>query len=572
MCGIAGIIGHFSARNKIELVLHSQHHRGPDYTGIWRDAHICLGHNRLSIIDLSDAANQPMTDASGRYVMVFNGEIYNYKELRQKYLAGEPFKSPGDSEVLLALYVKMGAAVLHELIGMFAFAIWDTVEQKLFAARDCFGVKPFYYAQQDDNFLFASELRSLWAAGIVRKPRADIWSAYFNTGSYGMPADTFWESMYQLPAGHFMHYSQPSGLQIEQWYDFTAAVATQNIFENEDELHHAYLDLLKDAVAMRFRADVPVGFTLSGGLDSSLLLAAIHYLFPRNEAIKAFTFYSGNALYDELPWAQKLVARTSKPLEPVKLDKDDVIPLCEEMSSMQAEPFGAIPTVAYHQVFVQAKKEGFKVLLDGQGMDEAWAGYDYYYSGSNHLVQGSVSSPVKNIVVDPAFALVQQDVVIDKPFSSTLQNLQYRDLFFTKLPRALRFNDRASMLASVELREPFLDHRLVEMAFAQTDSMKSRNGQPKWMLRRIAAEWLGNDLAFAPKRPVQTPQREWLRNELKEWANEQINWLATTGNPGWFNGKKMMQEWQSFQQGEGDNSFFVWQWINTALLLRNDVS
>jgi asparagine synthase (glutamine-hydrolysing) len=330
--------------------------------------------------------------------------------------------------------------------------------------------------------------------------------------------------------------------------------------------------LLKDAVALRFRADVPVGFALSGGLDSSLLLASIHHLFPENNDIKAFTFYSDNALYDELPWARKLVARTSKTLEPVKLDVDDAIALSEQMSRMQAEPFGAIPTVAYHQVFAQAKRKGFKVLLDGQGMDEAWAGYDYYYTGTNHLVQGSVSSPVRNKIVDESFASLQQQHLIEQPFSSALQNLQYRDIFYTKLPRALRFNDRASMLASVELREPFLDHRLVEMAFAQTDNMKSHNGHPKWMLRKIAAEWLGDDLAFAPKRPVQTPQREWLRNELSEWADAQISWLANSGNPGWFDGKLMMEEWSSFRKGEGDNSFFVWQWINTALLLKDGIS
>jgi asparagine synthase (glutamine-hydrolysing) len=204
------------------------------------------------------------------------------------------------------------------------------------------------------------------------------------------------------------------------------------------------------------------------------------------------------------------------------------------------------------------------VLLDGQGMDEQWAGYDYYrtaVNGSAPLIQGIRQSPVRPECLVPGLCpLAWQPPA---PFPDRLRNLQYRDICFTKIPRALRFNDRISMRASTELREPFLDHRLVELALRQPAERKIRDGQQKWMLRSLVTELLPKGVLEAPKRPLQTPQREWLRGPLRGWATERIGYALESG---WLDADAARREWQVYCAGEGDNSFFVWQWISLGLL------
>ncbi|MEO7310323.1 MAG: asparagine synthase (glutamine-hydrolyzing) [Chitinophagaceae bacterium] len=570
MCGIAGVIGQ-EKDGQIRNMLQTQHHRGPDNTSIWTDGVASLGHNRLSIIDLSAAANQPMTSADGRYVIIYNGEVYNYIELRDIFLKDQTFTTHSDTEVVLAMYIKYGPNMLNKLIGMFAFAIWDTQEKNLFASRDRFGVKPFYYATFNNQFVFASEIKTLWAAGVPRQPKDAVWADFFYSGSYGNADETFWQQIEALPAGHYLHYQPGGAVKLQKWYQFENSILLQDSFKDDEAFTDAYLPLLKEAVSLRFRADVPVGINLSGGLDSSVLLAMVHQLFPESDKIKAYTFYCNNKDYDELPWVQQMIARTAKPLEATLLRAADVPALAQKMADAQDEPFGGIPTIAYSNIFKTAKEQGYKVLLDGQGIDEAWAGYDYYFKADAGLVQGTNQSPIKPDALNQDFiAIINNEQVTPVPqlFPDRLQNIQYRDIFFTKIPRALRFNDRASMLWSVELREPFLDHRLVEMAFAQPEHRKHKEGVTKFLLRKMATQWLGGNVAFAPKRPLQTPQREWLRHELKEWATFQIEWLAKQNPNGWFKPDIMMKYWQDYLHGQSDNSFYIWQWINAAMLLR----
>ncbi len=570
MCGIAGIVGpqHFDVNT--QQVLHSIAHRGPDYSGEWQDSFCWLGHNRLSIIDLSAAGNQPMHSHCGRYVIVLNGEIYNYKELCAQYLQDRTLRSSGDTEILLELYALRGKAILNELIGMFAFAVWDKEERTLFAARDRFGVKPFYYALHHENFLFASEIKTLWVAGIPKEANQQVWSSFFMYGTYGMPYESFWNGIQALQAGTWLEWNEREGkLHTEKWYEFEANIQKLEASCAPEQRLAAYPDLLIEAVRLRFRSDVPVGVAVSGGLDSSLLLSTIQKAFDSEKALEAFTFYCNNPAYDELPYVEQLTRDTPIHLNEVLLDYKKVAMLALQMSHLQDEPFGGMPTLAYANIFSEAQKRKITVLLDGQGMDEAWAGYDYYWNNSNDVVQATTTSPTRPATLEPGFAALASPLSFPAPFNNRLQNLQYRDLFYTKLPRALRFNDRASMMYSIELREPFLDHRLVETAFSLPASMKHQNNLSKFALRQIAENWIGGQLALAPKRALQTPQREWLKHELKEWAMEKISWLAHQGNPGWFNGQEMENAFKAFAGGEADNSFYVWQWINTAILLEN---
>lgn len=578
MCGISGIVGPNWQETQLDSMIQIMHHRGPDANGkfISPDHKVGLGHNRLSILDLSDAGKQPMESASGRYILVFNGEIYNYKELYEE-LAGYPFKSKSDSEVLLAAFEKWGIHCLNKLAGMFAFAIWDNAEQTLYGIRDRFGVKPFHFAQdQKGNFYFASEIKALHAAGTPKSANEAAWANYLVYGLYDHDDQTFWKHINKLPGGHFLKW-HGGQLETRQWYRFEERIADTWDSRKEREVKDEYLTLLQESIKFRFRADVPVGINLSGGLDSSILLGLVdQYKGPANELV-AFTFATGDARYDELPWAKEMLAHTQHPHEVCYLKPTEVPALCQKIQQTQDEPFGGFPTIAYSKVFERAREMGILVLLDGQGMDEQWAGYEYYHKYlqmeaiapgaiATGPVQASRSSTFKVDCLLPEFADCAKPMTMPIPFPDALRNIQYRDTFYSKIPRALRFNDRISMMYSTELREPFLDHRLFELAFQQPDYLKIQGKTHKWLLRGLVDEVLPRTVSRAPKRPLQTPQREWLANELREWTNDCITDMLQQYGGIWVDTKKVRQAWDNYQKDKPDNSFFIWQWISLSLV------
>ena len=548
-----------------------QKHRGPDAEGIYIDsAKIAgLGHNRLSIIDLSDAGRQPMKSHFGNQQIVFNGEIYNYLELKRELEAEFEFRTQTDTEVLLAAYQKWGAGCLDKLIGMFAFIIWDESEKTAFAARDRFGVKPLYYHRKNDGTLFiASEIKTLHATGIPRVSDEKTWSTYLTYGLYDHSEKTFWKDIKSVPPGHTLHWKK-NKMQISCWYDIAERVGDEYDRRSEEEVRDEYFELMKESVNLRFRADVPVGINLSGGLDSSSLLGLVHAVQGADSDVKAFTFTTGDENYDELPWVKEMLAKTNHPLIVSELSTDDVPELAVEIQHSQDEPFGGMPTLAYAKLFEKARKNGVIVLLDGNGMDEQWAGYDYYNSalngGSPSVIQGTREKPVRPECLAPEFRKLAEPLEFPNVFEDKVRNLQYRDTRFTKIPRAMRFNDRISMRSSTELREPFLDHRLFELALRQPTERKISNGTRKKMLREISQKLLPEKLSESPKRPLQTPQREWLRGELKDWADDQIKNAVSKNFAGWFEKDTVLDSWKRYCQGESDNSFYVWQWIDIGL-------
>ena len=570
MCGIAALIGGAPRRAMLDGMLERLRHRGPDATGVYADplGEVLLGHTRLSIIDLSQAAGQPMTSADGRFHVVLNGEIYNYRELRAE-LAEYPFRTASDTEVLLAAFARWGTGCLDRLLGMFAFAIWDSQERRLIAARDRFGVKPlFYHLAADGTLMLVSEIKALWAAGAPAEPNAETWAGYLVGGAHEEEARTFWRGIHAVPAGHLLEWHDGQ-IGVRCWYDL-ANERTLDIDERSlQRAQEEYLDLLCDSVRLRFRADVPVGLNLSGGLDSSLLLGLVDLVQGRDSALSVFTFVTGDARYDELPWVEQALARTPHQLVVSRLSPADVPALAASVQEAQDEPFGGIPTLAYAQLFGAARERGITVVLDGQGMDEQWAGYDYYrFAGaaSPPLVQGSVSRATRPECVRPDFAALAPPARGGGPFPDALRNLQYRDARYTKLPRALRFADRVSMRSSIELREPFLDHRLFELALRQPASRKIGPQGGKQLLRSLAGVVVPLRVAEAPKRAVQTPQREWLRGPLRQWATAQIEGAIDAVGGSWLDARAVRAEWSSFLAGHSDNSFFVWQWISLGLM------
>jgi asparagine synthase (glutamine-hydrolysing) len=577
MCGIAGIFGRAWDESQLDAMVSSQQHRGPDARGVYVDPTKVagLGHNRLSIIDLSPAGQQPMSTPNGRFHIVFNGEIYNYLELRAE-LADYPYCTQTDTEVVLAAYLRWGRDCLDHFIGMFAFLLWDEQEKSLFAARDRFGVKPLNYCFRDaDTLLVASEIKALHAAGVPVEFDPVTWSTYLAFGAQDHSERTFWQGVKLLPAGHTLVWER-GVLQIKCWYDLAERSGTELDRRPVQTVQDEYLSLLADSVRLRFRSDVPVGINLSGGLDSSILLGLVRRLQGVDSEVTAYTFVTGDKDYDELPWVEQMLAHTHHPLRVCGLTPGLVPGLATSVQAHQDEPFGGLPTLAYARLFELARADGTIVLLDGQGMDEQWAGYDYYLAALNGngtaktLVQGTKESPVKPECLAPEFRSLAQPFNVQEPFPDKLRNLQYRDARYTKIPRALRFNDRASMRSSTELREPFLDHRLFELALRQPVERKIVDGTRKWMLRQLGKQLLPNGVVEAPKRPLQTPQREWLRGPLRTWANERIETALDTFGGDWLDGDRTRAVWRDYCDGKSDSSFYIWQWISLGLMAANE--
>lgn len=564
MCGIAGIVSEKSGlENNLIGMLHSQHHRGPDYTGHYFENGIYLGHNRLSIIDLSHDANQPFPSSDNRYHIVFNGEIYNYLELKEELSLFYTFKTKCDTEVLLASFIKWGTNCLNRLVGMFSFAIWDTQTKTLFAARDRFGVKPFHYSINPDHFIFSSEIKAIWSSGLVSKQMEEsVWASYLAYGVYADVNNTFWKNIFQLPAGHFLTYHNHQ-LNIEKWYHFKENVNGLNIPDNQDLLSEMLEEKLLKSIKYRLHADVNVGFNLSGGIDSTLLFLLIQKQLDFKYT-SAFTFYSNDNRYDELDWVNQIIGDTQLNWEKVLVNPLEIPTLAKFMQDKQDEPYSGIASLAYSRVFEAARNKNYIVLLDGGGMDEQIAGYDYYTNNSGSLVQGTNTSPVRINCIDSEFLSLAHKPSFPKPFNDEIKDLQYRDIFYTKLPRDLRFNDRMSMAYSTELREPFLDHHLVELSFALPLKYKIKGEQKKWILREIIRKYKNVPIVEAPKRPIQTPQREWLQHDLKDWV---LDTIQTGFSKYSFLDKQQTQvELNKYFNGEIDNSFFIWQWITLGMI------
>lgn len=575
MCGIAGIFGKGWPGADLAAMVASQHHRGPDQQGVWIDPshQVGLGHNRLSIIDLSEAGRNPMANADGSLQIVFNGEVYNYLELRDE-LAGYPFRSRTDTEVVLAAYEKWGEKCLDRFIGMFAFLLWDGRKQRLFAARDRFGVKPLHYHRRASGgcLLMSSEIRALHAAGAPSTPNPRAWSTYLVYGLHDHTDETFYDGIRTVPPGHYLTWEPSGATSVRRWYDLAGHVGQDFDTRPQETVEEEYLALLIEATKLRFRADVPVGINLSGGLDSSVLLGLVQKIQGPDSDVKAFSYVTGDPRYDELPWVQKMTAHTRHPVVVCPLAAHEVPALAASVQAHQDEPFGGIPTLAYTRVFERAREQGVIVLLEGQGQDEQWAGYDYYEklagaSTDAAPLQGTKQRAMRPECLAPEFRELARPLEAPKPFPDPVRNRQFLDAVYNKIPRALRFNDRVSMRSSTELRQPFLDHRLFELAMRQPADRKLRDGVRKYTLRRIARSGglVPADLVEAPKRPLQTPQREWLAGPLRGWVEECLDTALAEHRGGWMIEGEVRAAWQEYLSGASDNSYYIWQWISLGM-------
>ncbi|MBL0071341.1 MAG: asparagine synthase (glutamine-hydrolyzing) [Bacteroidetes bacterium] len=551
MCGISGIVGRMQTSVNREL-LHSMNdavaHRGPDGAGLFCENEVGLGHRRLSIIDLSDASSQPMV-FNDRYVMVYNGEIYNYLEIKEELIAaGFSFKTSGDSEVLLVAYHHWGADCLKRFNGMWSFAIYDRDKRIVFCSRDRFGVKPFYYAEHNGDFYFGSEIKQLLAAGIKPVAEKEIVIDYLVLGLEEYDHRTFFKNIYRLLPGHKLVIDLNSGKRtIEKYYHLK--ISNQATGWDLETAASEYFSELQRSVIYRLRSDVRVGTCLSGGLDSSVIasLAARNYKHHSGESFHAITASSIDQQNDEVAYAKQVADASGLNWHITRPSSGDFMDSIDEVVKVQEEPFGSPSIFMQYFVMKEARRQGCPVLLDGQGGDETLLGYQRYYPAylkslsPVKKVQGLMNSSDNSgmsvwkllqsyfyftnaglrirrqeqrsgFLKPECFEMMNRALIKEiADASGSISALQILEITKSQLPHLLRYEDRNSMRFSIETRLPFLDYKLVEMALSINNEFKIRNGYSKYILRTGAKGivpdsilWRKNKIGF------EAPSRVWL--------------------------------------------------------------
>ncbi len=570
---------------------------------------------RLAILDLSPAGHQPMCDPSGRYWIVFNGEIYNYLELRDELSAhGHAFRTGSDTEVLLAAFATWGLDMLPRLNGMWGLALWDAGERRLVLARDRFGVKPVYYTVRDGRLAFASELKPLVLAG-PRVPRAEAIHALLARDWVDHRPETFFEGVFQLPAGHVLVATAgapgaPGRPEVRRWWDLDPARRTRLAPAAAAE---RFRELFDDAVRLRLRSDVPVGTCLSGGLDSTAIVTTAAGMLPH--AMRTFSVsYDEGAAFDERPWIDLAVARVGATAATVVPDGRDFWETFDALVCHQEEPAAGMGIYSQWHVMKLAGRggHGMKVLLDGQGGDELLGGYHrYYFPYLRDLLRrgdftgfasafsgvafgqrlGVAQTAAKTVMplLPPAlfdwgrrtFGQGKDRVLGEalKPFhapeprpprrfESRLSNQLAWDLTARFLPSLLRYEDRNSMAWSIETRLPFLDYRLAEFVFSLEDETRIQGTTTKALLRdALGGRIPPAILARRDKKGYETPTDVWIRTREAPRVRELLLAPDAASRP-YLDRDAVARELEDYLAGRRNIGLQVWRWLHLELWLR----
>lgn len=595
MCGIAGVFNSRGQLNPHDLkrMTDAIAHRGPDGEGHWMNAEstIGLGHRRLAIIDLSDAGSQPMTSLGGRYTIVFNGEIYNYVELKEELIKkGYSFHSHSDTEVLLNLFIEKGDRCLSYLDGMFAFAIWDNVEKKLFCARDRFGEKPFYYHFIPGKlFVFASEIKAIKAYGVPLSFHPHRIGWYLND-IYALSnplkqEETFYRQVQKLEAGYSLTIDSELTLRKKKYWDIDINHIDLSISFNEAKEHFKHL--FHQSVQLRLRSDVPIGTSLSGGLDSSSVVCVISEMLRSSGGTqKTFSARFKNYDKDEGKFIEEVIRGKQLQAFYTWPEADHLLNQFEQFMYHQEEPVGTANQFSQWEVMKLARQEQVTVLLDGQGADEIVTGYSHYFDTYFHELHTfypdrfdkelhayieninpgyefvlykqkeakTLSSRTKSLIYPLYKKIVKPVLPIKKNYSGLmdpdygLEANRHGDYFYFdytkglnrglyndakngKLEDLLRYGDKNSMAHSREVRLPFLSHKLAEFVFSLPPWFKIHDGWSKYILRESMKELLPEKIAWRKdKIGYQTPQERWLiKDRIKERLQESVKVLEEAG-------------------------------------------
>lgn len=584
MCGIVGIFNLDGASVKPERISGaavSLRHRGPDDEGYllvdtrtganvscggfetdtrlelpaineFKDQsfNLAFGFRRLSIQDLSPAGHQPMHSADGRLWTIFNGEIYNYPELRNELIAyGHHFHTGTDTEVILAAYQQWGESCLEHFNGMFALVIWDSVAKNIFAARDRFGEKPFHYVYVPGIvFAFASEMKALWAAGVVeRKVHEETLSLYKLYNQVDSGEQTFYQDILRLPQAHYLMVNADGRLSKRRYWDIDPRVRIDG--KSDAWYAEQFRQHLTESIRIRLRADVPVGSSLSGGLDSSTVVSVINRLLPLGGLQKTFSARFDDPSRDEGKW-MTLVTQANR------VEPHEVWPTAEgfwgELPRVfwhQEEPFTSTSIYAQWNVMRLARQHDVTVLLDGQGADEMLAGYHAYFDVLADDLMKSLNLPVylnwrkecqtlhgvapgslKRVLIQSVPRRLKKTLRGFRQKTKGLPNVEplvptypaefkevsgLRKLLWWNTTRQglvelLRYADRNSMAHSREVRLPFLDHRFVEFVFTLPERCLQRNGWTKWILREAFRDIVPSAITNRVDKLGYMPPQSWL--------------------------------------------------------------
>jgi asparagine synthase (glutamine-hydrolysing) len=639
MCGIAGFIdcsrtlGSAALQDTVMRMANTLHHRGPDDEGCWVDAEtgLALGFRRLSIIDLSPEGHQPMLSATGRYIVAFNGEIYNHADLRQELSDGRgdtAFRGHSDTEVMLAAIERWGMEqAVRRFVGMFAFAVWDRQERLLYLGRDRIGEKPLFYGWMAETFLFGSELKALRAHPAFRSEiDRDALASYTRYGYVPAPY-AIYKSIHKLIPGTLLTLN-PSGdktLPSPRAYwsptEIAEAGAADSSALDETAAADQLESLLRQAIRQQMVADVPLGAFLSGGIDSSTVVALMQAQSTR--PVKTFAIGFHEADYNEAVYAQAVARHLGTEHTELYVTPAEAMGVICKLPSLYDEPFGdssQIPTFLVSQL----ARRKVTVSLSGDGGDELFAGYSRYTLIASlwnkirwmpfplrHATAGvldqlasprwdrtfnrlqallplkreryypfgrkartfadlvaTVESPegvyhswLAKTHGSPVLGATPRGVLSNGKLAVNLANSMQRLMFFdmiSYLPDDILVKvDRASMGVSLESRAPFLDHRVVEFAWRVPVSMKVRHGQRKWLLRQVLYRYVPPELVERPKVGFSVPMEAWLRGPLSEWAESLINEVRLR-KEGFFEVAPIRNKWEEHLAGDQNWQSSLW--------------
>ncbi len=625
MCGISGFLDfsrtHSSTllKKQISQMTDTLVHRGPDDGGIWfEDEHgIALGMRRLAIQDLSAAGHQPMTSKDGRYVIIYNGEVYNTSDLRRLLEdKGITFRGHSDTEVIIEACAQWGVAeAASQLIGMFAFGLWDKQEKTLTLVRDRLGIKPLYYGILGNVLLFGSELKALMAhKKFEKKINAEALNSYFKYNFIPAP-QTIYENVYKLLPGTIIAFSEQGKHKTHAFWDLSKIAhegikARENFLSNDSDTIDKLEELIKDSVERRMIADVPLGAFLSGGVDSSTVVAMMQSLSSR--PIKTYTIGFEEESFSEMQYARAIAQHLKTDHYELILTSQDALSIVPELPKYFDEPFADISQIPTYAVSKFAR-ESVKVALSGDGGDELFAGYNRHYLVSKFPKKyGILPLMLRNILANgltlgteefwdnliPPSILPQAGDKLYK-LSSVLKSKDIKELYETLLSQSKRSNnfflssnnlnllanevqfanfldsvqywdlikylpddiltkvDRASMAVALEARVPLLDHRIVAFSWALPQNMKIRGSITKWILRQVLYRYVPKSLIERPKMGFGVPINKWLQGALRPWAEELIS-EKRLENSGHFDVKQVRKMWQEHLTGQKNNQHQLW--------------
>lgn len=616
MCGIAGIYnldGKMIDRCLLERMTRMLKHRGPDDKGYYVNGNLGFGHRRLFILDPSPAGHQPMCNSDGTLWITYDGEIYNYVELRSELKKlGYAFRSNTDTEVILAAYEAWGEKCLRRFNGMFAFALWDSRNQRLFCARDCFGLKPFYYYYDGRTFLFASEIKALLEADIERKPYEPLVYQYLVSHDVFLvkPEDTFFEGIKQIPHAHYLLVDR-NHISIRRYWDLDPKNRVK--FSSDEEYAVRFRELFEDSLRIRLQhGEYSVGALLSGGIDSSSIVCLASRMLRESsgEPLQTFTSCSQYKEHDEREFVEYVIRSTGAKANYVFPDENRLFEEIERVLWHYDEPFGSIQQYALWDVMRATSNAGIRAILDGTGSDLILGGeinsvfhiylgellrhfkwgeyirdlnaYVHLYDFPKRfelisksfmrafLAPKTVATLKKYLKSQPSLKFLCSDFVkahqndslyYEKKYALAMHNEFYLPLADTQ--SLFKIWDRNGMAHSVQVRCPFRDHRLVERIFSFPPEQKVGRGISKLVLRNSMKGIVPERVRLRHKKPWSAPADIWLLRDAGKTLIEGVISSTEFGEWGYFNVDAVKQGYQQFLMGNMNLATPIWRWINT---------